>query len=261
MCQSTDKEQYLLLSKLQSFKRKVDRATDICKTALANSNNASLSFSGGKDSVVMLDIAYNAGFRGDLMFFKYGLCTDMDTPQENIDMLLNSAARYGLTYTVVDCMSEVDCWDMCGRFFIKPETPEEKRIYNLTIYDFVKKSQEYEARNNIDLNFIGMCKDESRIRQITLSKKGAIYKTKSRQATTCCPLIYFTAKDVWAYIFSRNLPYLSIYDYAYIDRCKNRNEITIMYNDAIIENGMMWHYKQMYPDYFMWLEERWGYRL
>ena len=36
------------------------------------------------------------------------------------------------------------------------------------------------------------------------------------------------------------------------------NEITMLYNDAIIRNGQVFHYKQMYPDFFTWLESRWG---
>lgn len=103
-----------------------------------------------------------------------------------------------------------------------------------------------------------MRKDESKRRKIILNQKGAIYQTKNRQSITCCPLLDFTNEDIWAYIFSNHLKYLSIYDYPYIDRCNNRNEITMLYNDAIIRNGQITHYKQMDPDFFAWLKNRWG---
>ena len=258
MCLSDEKEMYLLLAKMQSHKKKVKKAKETIKLALSNASKTALSFSGGKDSVVLLDLAVKGGFNGTLIFFKYGICTDIETPQENIDLLKYYAEKHGLHYKILECLGEVDCWEQCGRFTLFPETEEEKRIFNLTNYDYVKKSNDFEKENDIDLNIIGMRKDESERRRIVLSKKGSIYQTKSRKSITCCPLLDFTNDDIWAYIFSNNLKYLSIYDYPYIDRQVNRNEITMLYNTAIIENGMLWHYKQMYPKFFEWLKKTYG---
>lgn len=66
-----------------------------------------------------------------------------------------------------------------------------------------------------------------------------------------------TDDDIWAYIFSNHLEYLPVYDYPYLDRRKNRNEITMLYNSAILESGMLYHYQRMYPEFFAWLKERW----
>ena len=258
MCLSDEKEMYLLLAKMQSHKKKVKKAKETIKLALSNASKTALSFSSGKDSVVLLDLAVKAGFDGTLIFFKYGICTDVETPQENINLLKYYANKHGLHYQILECFGEVDCWEQCGRFTLFPETEEEKRIFNLTNYDYVKKSNDFEKENDIDLNIIGMRKDESERRRIVLSKKGSIYQTKSRKSITCCPLLDFTNDDIWAYIFSNDLKYLSIYDYPYIDRQVNRNEITMLYNTAIIENGMLWHYKQMYPNFFEWLKKTYG---
>ena len=258
MCLSDEKEMYLLLAKMQSHKKKVKKAKETIKLALSNASKTALSFSSGKDSVVLLDLAVKAGFDGTLIFFKYGICTDVETPQENINLLKYYANKHGLHYQILECFGEVDCWEQCGRFTLFPETEEEKRIFNLTNYDYVKKSNDFEKENDIDLNIIGMRKDESERRRIVLSKKGSIYQTKSRKSITCCPLLDFTNDDIWAYIFSNDLKYLSIYDYPYIDRQVNRNEITMLYNTAIIENGMLWHYKQMYPKFFEWLKKTYG---
>lgn len=258
MCLSDEKEMYLLLAKMQSHKKKVKKAKETIKLAMSNASKTALSFSGGKDSVVLLDLAVKAGFNGTLIFFKYGICTDIETPQENIDLLKYYAEKHGLHYQILECFGEVDCWEQCGRFTLFPENEEEKRIFNQTNYDYVKKSKEFEEENNIDLNIIGMRKDESKRRRIVLNQKGAIYQTENRQSVTCCPLLNFTNIDIWSYIFSNNLKYLSIYDYPYIDRQVNRNEITMLYNTAIIRNGMLWHYKQMYPKFFEWLKKTYG---
>lgn len=258
MCLSDEKEMYLLLAKMQSHKKKVKKAKETIKLALSNASKTALSFSSGKDSVVLLDLAIKAGFDGTLIFFKYGICTDVETPQENINLLKYYANKHGLHYQILECFGEADCWEKCGRFTLYPKSENEKRIFYQTNYDFVKKSAQFEEENDIDLGIIGMRKDESKRRKIILNRNGAIYKTKGRKSITCCPLLNFSNDDIWAYIFSNNLKYLSIYDYPYIDRRVNRNEITMLYNDAIIRNGQIFHYQKMYPDFFAWLKNRWG---
>lgn len=255
MCQS---DTYIIHSKMKSYQNKVKQAKEIIEAALKGSNNSSLSFSSGKDSVVLLDLAVKAGFKGKLVFFKYGIISDIETPKENIELLKYYAEKHGLEYIILDCLGEVDCWSKCGKFILFPETEEEKKIFKQTNYDYVKKSAEFEEKNNIDLSIIGMRKDESKHRKIILSKKGAVYQTKSRKSLTCCPLLNFSNRDIWAYIFENGLKYLSIYDYPNMDRDVIRNEITLLYNDSLIRNGMIWHYKQMYPDFFLWLKDEYG---
>lgn len=260
MCQSIENDRcaYLLHAKLAPYKRRVDAAIETTRTALEASKTPLLSFSSGKDSVVLLDIAIKAGFRGDLLFFKYGISSDVETPKENVDLLKYYAAKHGLKYHILDCMGEVDCWEQCGRFVLFPETEEEKRIFNSTNMDFSKKSNKFCKENGVDLQLIGMRKAESARRKAMLNKKGPIYSVKSRDSMTCCPLENLTSEDIWAYIFSNRLKYLSIYDYPYIDRRRNRDEITMLYNDALIRRGMIYHYKSMYPEFFAWLKNRWG---
>lgn len=260
MFQSEDKEQYVVYSKLDIFKNRVKKAIEITQKALCLSSMPSLSFSGGKDSVVLLDIAIKAGFKGRLMFFRYGnnALGGLETPKENVELLKYYANMYELEYDIVDCLGESDCWDMCGKFLLIPETPEEKRIFNKTNYDFKFKSKEHQKKYGIDLRIMGMRKEESNARRITLAKKGYIYNTKDRKSLTCCPLSNFTSMDIWAYIFANNLRYLSIYDYPYIDRKEIRNEVTLLYNYSIFRNGMLFHFKQMYPEYFNAIEKKWG---
>lgn len=260
MCQSVEngKKAYLLHARLEPYKRRIKLAIETVREALEDAKNPLLSFSAGKDSIVLLDISIKSGFHGDLLFFKYGISTDVETPKENIELLKYYAAKYGLKYHILDCLGEVDCWEQCGRFILFPETEEEKRIFNSTNMDFSKKSKEFCKKNGVDLQLIGMRKAESARRKAMLSKKGPIYTVKSRESVTCCPLANLTSEDIWAYIFDNGLKYLSCYDYPYIDRRRNRDEITMLYNDELIRRGLVFHYKQMYPEFFAWLKNRWG---
>lgn len=255
---SDEKEMYLLLSKMSAYKNKIKKAKEILDNALKNSTNTALSFSSGKDSIVLLHLAVQTGFKGTLVFFKYGLCTDIETPKENIELLKYYAELYGLKYKILECLGEADCWEQIGRFVIFPTSDREKSVFNKTNFDYVIKSKKFEEENNIDLSIIGMRKDESRHRKLMLNKNGPIYQTKSRSSVTCCPISIFSNDDIWAYIFSNDLKYLSIYDYPYIDRRFNRNEITLLYNDSIVRHGGTYHYRKMYPDFFNWIKDRWG---
>lgn len=260
MCQSIEKDRrtYLLHAKLATYQRRVRAAIKTARTALEVSKKPLLSFSAGKDSVVLLDIAVKAGFRGDLLFFKYGISADVETPPENVELLKYYAAKHGLKYHILGCLGEVDCWEQCGRFILFPETAEEKRIFDRTNRDFSVKSEAFCRENDVDLQLIGMRKAESARRKAMLNKKGPIYAVKSRESLTCCPLANLTSEDIWAYIFSNGLKYLSIYDYPYIDRRRNRDEITMLYNDTILRHGQVYHYKAMYPEFFAWIKTRWG---
>lgn len=253
-----DRRTYLLHARLASFQRRVNSAAETVKIALSKAKTPVLSFSSGKDSVVLLDISVKAGFQGDLLFFKYGVYSDIETPKENVELLKYYAAKHGLKYHILNCLGEVDCWEQCGRFILFPEAEEEKRIFNRTNMDFYKKSKEFCKENGVDLQLIGMRKAESARRKAMLNKKGPIYTVKSRDSLTCCPLANLTSEDIWAYIFSNDLKYLSIYDYPYIDRLRNRDEITMLYNDELIRRGMIYHYKAMYPEFFAWVKNRWG---
>lgn len=258
MCRSVDKDRtvYMLHSKLAPYMRRISNAEQVIKSALSQCSNPVMSFSSGKDSIVMLDLAVKAGFDGELIFFRYGISTDVETPQENIELLRYYADKYALKYTIIDCLGEVDCWEQCGRFILFPETESERRIFDRTNHDYAVRSEEYCRSKGFDLHIIGMRKAESKHRRIMLSKKGSIYQAKSREALTCCPIANLTNDDIWAYIFVNDLKYLSIYDYPYMERTMIRNEITMLYNDAIMRNGMMYHYKNMYPDFFAWLNQR-----
>ncbi len=251
-----EKNAFLLHAKLKAFQEKVFNAQKTIDEALAKSTNTALSFSSGKDSIVLLDLAVKSGFNGKIIFFKFGICNDIETPRENILLLEKYAERYKLEYYILNCLGEVDCWEECGRFILFPENDREKKIFNKTNYDYAKQYLHFEKQHNINVLFLGMRKKESRKRKIMLNKKSAIYSTKTRKALTCCPLAEFSNEDIWAYIFSNDLDYLSIYNYPYIDRRVNRNEITLLYNDWLISSGMIYHYELMYPYYFNWLKNK-----
>jgi len=194
MMSDDEKEMYNLHSKTRGYKHRIDEAFLIVKKAIEeNEGNSSLSFSGGKDSIVMLDICYKAGFRGDLIQFFYSL---YENPQMNLDMADLCAEKYNLKLHRLKCYSANEAWDEAGRFFVVPSNNIEKTLVRKVASDFGKQSKKISEKNRYNLNFIGMRKAESCQRKMTLGHKGLTYYTKTRDSVTCCPVGKLTDDDI-----------------------------------------------------------------
>jgi len=246
-----DREFYRLRAKLSVHKRRVDTAINNIKEALNIPGMWTVSCSGGKDSMALLEICLLAGWRGPLFHFYYD-----ETPGENTKMVKEAAQKYGLNLHVLKVPGAWDVYEKAGRFFVTPETSEEKRLVNEMLRGYKKAINKYVQEQGWIGQFMGLRKTESRARRITLIKKGVIYKTADRYTWTCCPLSTWDATDVWAFVFERNLPYLSCYDKAE-DPEKERSEMTWLAAESIWRYGMAARLKKERPDEFNKLALRW----
>lgn len=254
MITEDEKEMYLLHSMTQGYKHRINEATQEIKKALKEiKGNHALSYSGGKDSTVMLDICMKSGFKGDLIQFFYSV---YENPIMNIDMANFYSKKYGLNLYRLKCYSSKDVWDEIGRFFVVPSNDFEKRLVRKVTLDFGKQSERISKENGYKLHFIGMRKAESKQRRMTLGSKGLLYYAKTRDSFTCCPIGKLTDDDIWAYIISNNLPYISCYDNPLFDRRKIRNELTYFCTRKAIFQGVVETYKFIYPEIFAELRKR-----
>ena len=256
MMPEEEMEMYLLHSNTKGYKKRIDGAFNIAKKALEdNSGNCSLSYSGGKDSTVMLDICVKSGFRGELMQFLY---SEYENPKMNLDMANDMAKKHGLKLYRVKCYSAKEAWDEAGRFFIIPSNYLEKCLVRRVASDFGKQSNKLAKERGYELQFIGMRKNESKQRYMVLGSKGLTYYAKTRDSVTCCPIGNLTDTDIWAYIISNNLPYISCYDNPLLDRRKIRNELTYFCAGKAIFQGLMETYKIIYPEIIAELRKNYG---
>lgn len=248
MITEDEREMYLLHSKTKGYKRRIEEAMQTAQKAIKEiGGNHALSYSGGKDSTVMLDICLKAGFKGDLMQFFY---SEYENSQMNLEMADNMSEKYRLKLYRIKCYSSKEAWDEAGRFFAVPSNDLEKSLARKVSADFGKQSKKISQENGYNLHFIGMRKAESRQRRMTLGSRGLTYYTKTRNAFTCCPIGKLTDDDIWAYIVSNNLPYISCYDNPLFDRRKIRNELTYFCTRKAVFQGVVETYKFIYPEIF-----------
>ena len=170
------------------------------KTLLANTRRTilemfqkharvNIAVSGGKDSLVMLDLAIHLNSLCTVWHWDYGIY--MPRPLEaEVLKILQGHFHLRSPQLGVDCRMSRD-----------PESSEGYRA-------FFKAISTHLNRYEITLNLIGLRAEESCARKRRC--RNAIEQQNS--VTNFFPLREWRWKDIWAYLISRGIPYPSPYD-------------------------------------------------
>jgi 3'-phosphoadenosine 5'-phosphosulfate sulfotransferase (PAPS reductase)/FAD synthetase len=184
----------------------------------------------------------------------YVRCGEFDDWPDTDRVMNEFANRFPVTIHTVQSMSIVDCYRQVGHFYIFAETEEEKRADAEYEKSFFRSITGKANELGCDCALIGLRQEESKRRRILLRSRGNDIFTKRHNIREVFPLSEWTGMDVWAYIFTNNLPYLNLYDLA-TDRERARNGP--MFAANIQRRGSELHYagqlsllKRMYPDLF-----------
>jgi phosphoadenosine phosphosulfate reductase len=205
---SSDRMLFELHAKLSAFQRKVDWSRQIIEEALSKDIQWALSFSGGIDSTVLLDLLSLRDFQGRIQWGDDGF----DYP-ETLQFLAETEQRYGLRVQRARCMQPWRDWcvemyrpDLC-------EDPEALEAWGNPCQWDVTYSSLKDAPD-IGGVFLGMLACESRHRMYVLGNgHRTLYQVKNeRQRWHCSPLATWSKRDIWSYVISRNLSYNPIYD-------------------------------------------------
>ncbi|MGQ9824639.1 MAG: phosphoadenosine phosphosulfate reductase family protein [Desulfotomaculales bacterium] len=239
------KEESRLYAKLAVFKNRVEKAKEIIRKALADVPGTwALSFSGGKDSTALFYLCLEVGWRGPVLHFYFP-----ETPEENTAFVETLTEKHGLELHLLQVPGAWDVYTETKSFFVTPNTPEEEAAKKKMLKDYKRVINSYIDAQLWSGQFLGMRKNESKTREIALKSKGFLYRTRDRKTWTCCPLYNWEARDVWAFIFSRNIPYLHCYDKATGPE-KERSEIVWLACERAWSNGQIAWLKKERPDEF-----------
>jgi phosphoadenosine phosphosulfate reductase len=220
-----EREAFLAYSHLPKFKRRVAEALETIREALKVARPV-VSISWGKDSTVLLHLCQQV--QPDI------LAVSFTHPERE---LISNYAEVQTQYK--------SCFGLNLREITIDGDHVPAKVAQQKIWE------------QYPLNFIGLRKEESNRRSISLVKYGLIHQyTNDSQSGSyrCCPIAWWGWRDVWAYTCLHNLPYLEIYDR--LDRAKGRttDHLSKTTNKAWQQRRLD-ELKRVAPEYFSYLQQ------
>ncbi len=195
--------------------------------------NSYVSFSAGKDSAVVADLAHRMRPGIDILMADPG-CPTHWLKGERDEWLAFAAARgWGLRLFAWDKWSAVSA----------AESIEDHQ--NKAHADMFRELHAYARANGLTGRLTGMRAEESRRRRLLTAHRGATYEMADG-TTAINPIADWMVADVWAYIITHGLPWLSIYD-AFGPAARNG-----MIGQSGIDHGRLGYLKIHYPE--VWRE-------
>lgn len=160
--------------------------------------NSAVSISGGKDSLVVLDISLKVGLKN------FVFCNTSLTFPGTAEYLINLEKFYQIKITEVKPPREF--FDLVNHLAF----PSQRLRWCCEVYKFGPLSH-YVLKNKIKYLITGLRSQESRKRKDYLK----VSKNPLIPAFQINPILHWSIEDVWEYINHLNLPYNPLYDKGY----------------------------------------------
>jgi len=250
-----EREEYLLHSRSRAYKKRLMEAMDAVEKAIVEHPGTwAVSYSGGKDSTVMLNICYECGWRGPVLYQTYG---DIETIPDNRKMVDWVKSHYGLEVIEKDAPGEFEIFRELGYFFIEAESKEEQAAVRRWYRRAFGELDKFVQAQGWTGQFLGLRIEESHQRVMVLGHRGDLYYASTRKNWTACPLYRWSGRDIWAYLVSRGLPWSSIYDAPGQNRERLRNDVVFLAGSGSIRHGQFAFWAKYFPELFEKLAYEW----
>jgi len=184
------REIFRLWSRTEQHTRALHEARAIIERALESTQKPYIAYSGGKDSTVMAHLVLQYAPDTMVLHWDYGRAFVPEPIQREI---LRNARLIGVRNLRIETSP---LYAKLGR-----------RAQNVLGKHMIGKLLPQLAAEGYDLAFVGLRKQESSKRAIRLRTNKALSVIPE-----CHPLANWDWRDVWAYIVTHKLPYLSLYD-------------------------------------------------
>lgn len=196
----------ILHARLPRFKRRVERTLQFIEQALSTiPSDMIISFSGGKDSTVMLDLVRRVKPDTPAVFVDSG--AEFPETLEFIAQTPNVKTYYP-ELSILEMFRMVDAYGYAGGEYGNEYHWSSGAVLNCLIIEPMDR-----ARKELDAagHFIGLRAEESVRRRLVGKTKGKLFQAKAGD-WRCYPLMDWTTQDIWSYIAQRDLAYNAVYD-------------------------------------------------
>lgn len=180
---------FQLHAELDDYQDRIYTTNDIITEALRRANKPYIAYSGGKDSTVMLHIVLQAYPDIKVWHWDYGRHY---IPRHIESEILRNAKSIGAKDITIDTSQKYN-QGRCNQNVLFP-----------ALFGKVRPRM---VKEGYDMVMVGLRAEESSRR-----KAKTITGFKAGKITECYPVYRLTARDIWSYIVSNNLPYCSHYD-------------------------------------------------
>ena len=246
------REQYRLAGKLPGFARKEQRALSLLKDVMSRGKSA-VCCSFGKDSIVITHLCLRLDPATPVLFSDRSTKGGGELP-ETYELIETWKQRYNISLhigrpdrTLFDIMDQFD--DPFG-------VDEPRALSQIRKHITAAPLERLQTKLGVKVVIMGLRAEENPNTRGKLAKfRGSVYYSRPRDCWVCNPIIYWSAKDVWAYIVKHDLPYHPIYDQ---ENFRTREDIRIS-NWAGVPGrtvGRFVELKYHYPDLWQALIER-----
>lgn len=224
------------------LKPKIDRSKRVISELMSKCKKPYLSWSGGKDSTIMLYLALQLNPQLDVIYFDANACLpDTEQYMERIKDEWAINTRVIKTMPIIDVLS---------KYGVNSSSVEYQTMKH-TVYEPVKQL----ICEGYDGSLVGIRAEESNGRNMAAAKYGQIFKRKEYNTWQAWPMLWWKSTDIWLFIDSYNIPYSPDYDKT---RFCSREEMRISYwaGETNRTYGRWVWLKYYYPELYNRLLER-----
>jgi phosphoadenosine phosphosulfate reductase len=189
-----DKAGFTAHAMTRCFSSRVCKSEGLITEALAEHGPWCISFSGGKDSTVLLDLVSRQCPGAPVVWMDDG----WDFP-ETLMFLTETEQRIGRHILRIAVPVRSPYWRDV------PYPGDDPAFGHPSDMDFDAWCASFSS-------FVGVRAEESGDRSMMLRHYGTLFHNKTWGHWNCYPLAYWDTEDIWAYIASRDLPYNPVYD-------------------------------------------------
>ena len=189
----------LIHARLREFQSRVNQSLLTIERSIRRGGKICVSFSGGKDSTVLLDLVRFIQPEAPAVWFDSGA---------ELEATRQICTHYG-AIQIEPKLSVVEIWKRMGYGGCIAIDPHANLNLQRILID--EPAERALRQLNCEISAIGLRSEESPARKKSAKYHGPLFRTISGYIRLC-PLLEWTADDIWAYIAHRELAYNSAYD-------------------------------------------------